>query len=125
MIRLKDILFEFTLDDIEFLLKKIENNSFKIIASKSGNEVGTLNFIKSSFNPVLIGTSVSVAPEFRRLGIGSSMYEFAEKEMTMKFIKSDDVLTKDGQLLWNNPNRKFGILKYDASGIDTPGDPNM
>jgi len=36
------------------------------------------------------------------------MYEFAEKELNMKFVKSDDVLTPDGKALWNNPNRKFG-----------------
>jgi len=39
------------------------------------------------------------------------MYEFAEKEFNLKFIKTDSVLTPDGKLLWNNPNRKFGIAK--------------
>jgi hypothetical protein len=37
------------------------------------------------------------------------MYVFAEEELGMKFVKSDDVLTPDGKALWDSPNRKFGI----------------
>jgi hypothetical protein len=34
---------------------------------------------------------------------------FAEEELGMKFVKSDDVLTSDGKALWDSPNRKFGM----------------
>jgi len=37
------------------------------------------------------------------------MYEFAENELNMKFVRNDDVLTPDGKSIWNSSNRKFGI----------------
>jgi len=125
MIRLQDILFDDN-SNISFAIKTTNNVDYVIYAKVNNNIVGELHFIKSKFKPVLKGTSVSVDPNYQRKGIASAMYEFAEKELGLKFIKSDDALTADGKLLWNNPNRKFGITtKYDFTGIDTPGDPTM
>ena len=125
MIKLKNILFE-EISDILLTIKTTNNIDYVIYAKSSNNIVGELHFIKSKFKPVLKGGSITVDPNFRRKGIASSMYEFAEKELGLKFVKTDDVLTPDGHALWDNPNRKFGITtKYDASGIDTPGDPTM
>jgi len=82
---------------------------YKVLATtQDGENVGELKFVKSKFKPNLIASSVVVDPNYRRQGIGSSMYMYAEKKLNMKFIKSDDVLTPDGRELWNNPNRKFG-----------------
>jgi hypothetical protein len=36
------------------------------------------------------------------------MYQFAEREFGLKFVRNDEVLTADGKSLWNNNNRKFG-----------------
>jgi len=80
-----------------------------VYATKGGKEVGRLDFIKSKFKPVLKASAVSVDPSHRRQGIGSSMYVYAEKELGMKFVKSEEVLTPDGKRLWSDPNRKFGI----------------
>ena len=106
MIKLKDILTENL--SVTFELKDLGDDDFKVIATLGSNSVGTLTFTKSKFGPKLMGTTLSVDPNFRRQGIASGMYEFAEKELNMKFVKSDDVLTPDGKALWNNPNRKFG-----------------
>jgi len=125
MIKLKDILFE-EIFDISLTIKTTNNIDYVINAKAGNNIVGELHFVKSKFKPVLKGASVSVDPNYQRKGIASSMYEFAEKELGLKFVKTDDVLTPDGRTLWDNPNRKFGITtKYDASGIDTPNDPTM
>ena len=94
-------------------LKKLGNNEYVVYATKGGREVGKLNFIKSKFKPVLKATIVTVDPAHRRQGIGSSMYIYAEKELGMKFVKSDEVLTPDGKAIWNTPNRKFGIQEID------------
>ena len=90
-------------------LKDLGDDDYKVIAIDNGKHVGELQFIKSKFKPVLKGSTVSVDPNYRRQGIGSAMYQFAEKEFNMKFVKTDDVLTPDGKALWNNPNRKFGL----------------
>lgn len=95
----------------KLVLKRIGDNEYVVKAMKGGREVGKLNFIKSKFKPVLKATIVTVDPAHRRQGIGSSMYVYAEKELGMKFVKSDEVLTPDGKSIWNDPNRKFGLDK--------------
>jgi hypothetical protein len=95
----------------ELVLNHIGDNEYVVKAMKGGREVGKLNFIKSKFKPVLKATIVTVDPAYRRQGIGSSMYVYAEKELGMKFVKSDEVLTPDGKSIWNDPNRKFGLDK--------------
>jgi len=105
MIKLKDLLKE----TFDLKLKDLGDNEFKIIALQNGKNVGELNFIKSKFNNVLKASRVSVDTNYRRQGIGSAMYEFAEDKLNTKFIKSDEVLTPDGKALWDDPNRKFGL----------------
>ena len=102
---------EFLLEssNYELTIKEIEDGEYVVKAIKGGKEVGKLNFIKSKFKPILKATIVSVDPAHRRQGIGSSMYVYAEKELGMKFVKSEEVLTPDGKSIWNSPNRKFGI----------------
>jgi ribosomal protein S18 acetylase RimI-like enzyme len=106
MIKIKDLLKE----GYELSIKDLGNSEYKVIATVDGEPVGELQLIKSNFKPVLKASTVSVDPNYRRQGIGSAMYQFAEKELSMKFAKSDDVLTPDGKALWNDPNRKFGNL---------------
>ncbi len=103
----ESFLYEST--DYVLSLKELDDNEYVVYAKKNGKEVGKLNFIKSKFKPVLKATIISVDPAHRRQGIGSSMYVYAETELNMKFVKSEDVLTPDGKSLWSNPNRKFGI----------------
>lgn len=100
--------FLFESSGYELSMKDLGDNEYVVYAKKGSQEVGRLNFIKSRFKPVLKGTTVTVDPAHRRQGIGSSMYVYAEKELGMKFVKSDEVLTPDGKRLWDNPNRKFG-----------------
>lgn len=106
-------LFEEFINEIasgyDLVIKNIEDNSYIVRATYNGKQVGELHFIKSRSKSVLMAGSLSVDPNHRRKGIASSMYEFAEKELGMKFARSEDVLTPDGKLLWNNPNRKFGL----------------
>lgn len=101
--------FLFESSGYELTIKDLDDNKYVVYATKSGQEVGKLNFIKSKYRPVLKATSVTVDPAYRRQGIGSSMYVYAEKELGMKFFKSEEVLTSDGKLLWSDPNRKFGL----------------
>lgn len=93
----------------DFVIKEIEDNDYIVRAMYKGKSVGELRFIKRRSKPFLMAGSLSVDPNHRRKGIASSMYEFAEKELGMKFVRSEDVLTPDGKMLWNNPNRKFGL----------------
>lgn len=90
-------------------MKELEDGEYVVYAKKGSQEVGKLNFIKSKYKPVLKATIVTVDPAHRRQGIGSSMYVYAEKELGMKFVRSDEVLTPDGKSIWNDPNRKFGL----------------
>ncbi len=89
-------------------LKEVEEGDYVVVATKGSERVGELRFIISKFKPVLKATTVSVDPSHRREGIGSSMYQFAEKELGKPFVRNEDVLTPDGKALWNNKNRKFG-----------------
>ena len=101
-------LFEDFVKGYEFLMKHINDNEYAVIASKGNKEVGRLDFIKSKFKPVLKASIVIVDPSYRRQGIATSMYQFAEHEFGLKFVRNDEVLTADGKSLWNNSNRKFG-----------------
>ena len=101
--------FLFESSGYELSMKELEDGEYVVYAKKGSREVGKLNFIKSKFKPVLKATIVTVDPAHRRQGIGSSMYVYAEKELGMKFVRSDEVLTPDGKTIWNDPNRKFGL----------------
>lgn len=101
--------FLFESSGYELSMKELEDNEYKVLAVKSGKTIGELTFIKSKYKPVLKATNVSVDPAHRRQGIGSSMYVYAEKELGIKFVKSEEVLTPDGKSIWNDPNRKFGL----------------
>ena len=101
-------LFEEFTNGYEFSMKHIDDNEYAIIATKSGKRVGRLDFIKSKFKPVLKASIVTVDPPYRRRGIATSMYQFAEQQFNLKFVRNDEVLTADGKSLWNNNNRKFG-----------------
>lgn len=102
-------LFEEFTKGYEFSMKHIEDNEYAIITTKSGKQVGRLDFIKSKFKPMLKASIVTVDPSYRRQGIATSMYQFAEQQFNLKFVKNDEVLTADGKSLWNSKNRKFGI----------------
>ena len=101
--------FLFESSGYELSMKEIDDNEYAVYATKGGQEVGKLNFIKSKYKPVLKATIVTIDPAYRRQGIGSSMYIYAEKELGMKFVKSEEVLTPDGKSIWSDPNRKFGL----------------
>jgi GNAT superfamily N-acetyltransferase len=105
MKKLLDLLKE----DYSLSLKNVEDVYIVRAITENGEKIGELRFVKSKSKPNLIGTSVVVDPNYRRQGIGSAMYVYAEKKLNMKFIKTNDVLTPDGKALWDNPNRKFGI----------------
>jgi ribosomal protein S18 acetylase RimI-like enzyme len=90
------------------IMKNIDDNEFIIRAMIGNKSIGELSFIKSKFKPVLKASTVSVDPSFRRKGIGSSMYQYAERELGLRFVKNDDVLTPDGKALWASKNKKFG-----------------
>lgn len=94
---------------VTYTIKEIDKDEFIVYAKMSSKIVGELRFIKSKFKSVLKGGTISVDPNYRRKGIASSMYVFAEEKLEMKFVKSDDVLTPDGKALWDSPNRKFGM----------------
>jgi len=102
--------FESFLDksSITYVMIVVDKDEYIVYAKLNNKVVGELRFIKSKFKPVLKGGTISVDPNFRRHGIASSMYDFAEQELGMNFVKSDDVLTPDGKFLWDSPNRKFG-----------------
>ena len=110
VIKLKSLLKE----SYKLSLKDLGDDDYKVIAIDNGKHVGELQFIKSKFKPVLKGSSVVVDPNYQRRGIGSAMYIFAEKELNMKFVRTDDVLTGSGKALWNDPNRKFGLKESSA-----------
>ena len=110
IIKLKSLLKE----SYKLSLKDLGDDDYKVIAIDNGKHVGELQFIKSKFKPVLKGSSVVVDPNYQRRGIGSAMYIFAEKELNMKFVRTDDVLTGSGKALWNDPNRKFGLKESSA-----------
>ena len=87
---------------------KIIGEDYYVFATQNEKTVGELSFIKSKFKPNLIASRVVVDPNYRRQGIASSMYEFAEEQLGMTFIRTNDVLTPDGKMMWNAINRKFG-----------------
>ena len=103
-----DLLTESTSYDLT--VKDLGKDDYVVYATHGDNIIGQLNFIKSKFRPVLKGTSIVVSPLYRRRGIASAMYQFAEEELGIKFVRGDSVLTPSGKALWNNPNRKFGLI---------------
>jgi ribosomal protein S18 acetylase RimI-like enzyme len=96
-------------DGWKLVISNPDANEWVVKALKGTKEIGRLDFIESRFKPVLKATGVTVDPAHRRVGVGSSMYEFAEKRLSKKFVRNEDVLTADGKSIWNSPNRKFGI----------------
>lgn len=96
-----------SLNKYSLVLKNIENE-YSVLAFENEKLIGKLSFIISRFKSNLVAASVVVDPNYRRQGIASSMYKFAEEQLKMKFIKNDNVLTADGKALWGSSNRNFG-----------------
>jgi len=101
---IREFLNESKLDDYSLSIKKIDDDYF-VLAKKGNTEVGKLSFIISKFKPKLIATSVVVDPNYRRLGIATAMYNFAENKLNMKFIPNENVLTPDGKKFWSSRNK--------------------
>jgi predicted N-acetyltransferase YhbS len=100
---IREYLNENKINDIEFSLKNVDDEY--VVLSKINNKIiGELRFIKSKYKPVLKAGSVVVQPNYRRKGIATAMYDFAEKQLNLKFEKNTDVLTPDGKLFWSSRN---------------------
>jgi len=100
---IKKYLNENKINDIEFSLKNVDDEY--VVLSKINNKIiGELRFFKSKYKPVLKAGSVVVQPNYRRKGIATAMYDFAEKQLNLKFEKNTDVLTPDGKLFWSSRN---------------------
>ena len=55
----------------------------------------------------LLPNNVEVKPEFRRQGLATSMYVFAEEETGMT-THPHNIQSEEGRALWAQPNRPFG-----------------
>lgn len=90
-------------ENVKLSIKHIDIDDEYIVLAKIDNViVGKLMFIKSKWKPKLISSSVTVDPNYRRMGIATKMYNFAESELNMDFQKNDQVLTPDGKLFWKS-----------------------
>ena len=71
----------------------------------NGQQIGTTDLVHSlaGMNPI----NIQVDPKFQRKGIGSAMYQHAEKHTGKKVIPSIDQ-SPDAQKFWKQKNRNFG-----------------
>jgi 8-oxo-dGTP pyrophosphatase MutT (NUDIX family)/predicted GNAT family acetyltransferase len=97
-------------ENASFHIKHLDDNEYKIIAKKGNNHVGDMTYIKNKFKPNLIATTVQVDPNHRGQGIGSLLYELAEKQHGLEFVKNDNVLTPDGKILWESRLKKKTLI---------------
>lgn len=80
-------------------------NMLVVYAKLEGKQVGWAEFIiKDGY---LLPNNVEVNPEFRRKGIASAMYVFAEQETGLK-ARPHNIQSPEGHALWNQKDRKFG-----------------
>jgi GNAT superfamily N-acetyltransferase len=93
----------------DLILKELGDGQLVVRAQIKTETIGELIFIKSKFKPVLKASSVVVQPAWQRQGIATEMYQFAEAQTGLKFVRNDQVLTGSGKALWNQTNRKFGL----------------
>ena len=87
---------------------KVNNLSgdFAIFAVGESELLGWLlitNENKNTISPL----DVKVREKYRREGIASSMYAFAEKKIKKKFVRAA-IQSHDAEALWDQENRKFG-----------------
>lgn len=55
----------------------------------------------------LLGNNVEVNQNYRRCGIATALYVYAEKETGLKAVPHS-VQTPEGRSFWNQPDRPFG-----------------
>ena len=89
-------------ENVKLSIKDIDDDEYIVLAKINNVIVGKLMFIKSKWKPILIASSVVVDPNYRRMGIATKMYNFAENKMNMDFRHNDQVLTPDGKLFWKS-----------------------
>jgi predicted GNAT family acetyltransferase len=89
--------------NVTYSLKNKINDDvpYKVYAAVDNKNVGELQFVVSKDNSKLIAASVVVDPNYRRQGIATALYKYAEQEMGLKFVKTNTT-TKDGDMLWNS-----------------------
>lgn len=88
-------------ENVKLSIKDIDDE-YIVLAKINNVIVGKLMFIKSKWKSILIASSVVVDPNYRRMGIATKMYNFAENKMNMDFRQNDQVLTPDGKLFWKS-----------------------
>ncbi|MFW6242891.1 MAG: hypothetical protein ACOC2W_01920 [bacterium] len=81
-------------------------NQILVFDNEDGTEVANASYGKENENDKLV-VSIDVRPDKRRKKIASNIYEWIEK-LTNETIHPDKPHTKDAELFWKNPNRKFG-----------------
>lgn len=94
-----------------------EDSDFTVVAKKGGKIIGSLNVDASHSR--MHPNHVEVDKNWRRKGIGTAMYVYAELETGNKFSYPPDdpdfnddetgvAATKDAVALWDQPDRPFG-----------------
>jgi 2'-5' RNA ligase/GNAT superfamily N-acetyltransferase len=114
----KGLTFEKFYDWHELGDPELDQNQLYVLAYLDGKHVGSANFILKS--DYLYPNDVQVEPEYRRKGIASAMYIFAEEETELK-LRPHSIQTPEGQALWHqNRDRKFGSTPVRKTANNLP-----
>jgi GNAT superfamily N-acetyltransferase len=81
-------------------------DKYQIEAMLGSKVVGTAIFLESK--DLVWPDLVVVDPDYRRQGIATSLYVYAERQSGKKILRPDEH-SEDASKLWNQPDRPFGV----------------
>jgi GNAT superfamily N-acetyltransferase len=100
-----------TVQDLKIRHEKRHGRDIKVFAFHGSRLVGEAIFSiykHKRYNGKPYCFSVKVDPNFRRKGVATQMYLYAEKHYGEKLVPSVNQ-SEDSKALWSNPTRKFGV----------------
>ena len=86
--------------------KIIDSGILEITASIDGKEIGYANF--ADIGDVIKAKSMEVIPKYRRKGIATMMYDFAEE--LGNDVAPSEALTDPGKAFWRNRDSNADII---------------
>ncbi len=98
-----------------------EFNMYVVVARVGGEFAGSAEFIVT--DGYLLPNNVEVKEEYRRQGIATKMYVYAEQVSGLK-AQPHSIQSPQGRALWANPNRPFGEATLVAEAV-TQGFPTV
>ena len=93
-----------TINGIQYEFGQVNDIERDFIIELNGNEIGRASLNKDGYL-----NNVRILPEYRRIGLGTYLYDYIESVIDKKLIESPIKQSIEAKKLWDKRNKKDGF----------------